>query len=223
MIRTSALTRRVGGNEALMKRPDDPSPQTDALARSFMTYVLLPAWVVPGVLDWYWHRQLRIERTAGAHESLTHLLMAAEAGAGMMMGLFLEIDAGVIAAMLGAALLHEATTIWDVAYAAPRRPVPPREQHTHSFLEALPFVTAAFAAVANPEQALALVGLGRERPRLRFRPRHPAQPLGRTLAILGVCGALGMLPYAEEMARCLRARPTLAPLPAPPERQPGAA
>jgi hypothetical protein len=207
-----------GGNEALMERPDDPPRETDALARSFMTYVLLPAWVVPGVLDWYWHRQLGIERTAGAHESLTHVLMAAEAGAGMVMGLFLEIDAGVVAAMLGTALLHEATTIWDVAYAAPRRPVPPHEQHTHSFLEALPFVTVAFAAVANPEQALALFGLGKARPRWRFRLRRPARPLGRTLAILGVCGALGMLPYVEEMVRCLRVKPTLEPLPVPEDR-----
>jgi hypothetical protein len=203
-----------------MERPDDRPPRprdVDALARSFLTYVLLPGWVVPGVLDWYWHRQTKIERTAGAHESLTHVLMAAEGGLAITLGLFLEIDAGVIAAMLGAALAHEATTIWDVAYAAPRRPVEPREQHTHSFLEVLPFVTVAFAAVANPEQARALLGLGPEKPRWRFRPARPALPLPRMLTILGVCGALGMLPHVEELVRCLRVKPTLAPLPAPPQ------
>jgi hypothetical protein len=203
-----------------MERPDDRPPRprdVDALARSFLTYVLLPGWVVPGVLDWYWHRQTKIERTAGAHESLTHVLMAAEGGLGITLGLFLEIDAGVIAAMLGAALAHEATTIWDVAYAAPRRPIKPREQHTHSFLEVLPFVTVAFAAVANPEQARALFGLGPEKPRWRFRPGRPALPLPRMLTILGVCGTLGMLPHVEELVRCLRVKPTLAPLPAPPQ------
>jgi hypothetical protein len=202
-----------------MESPHDRPPprDVDALARSFMTHVLLPAWVVPSVLDWYWHRQTEIERTAGAHESLTHVLMGAQGGIAITMGLFLELDAGAIGAMLGAALLHEATTIWDVAYAAPRRAIPPREQHTHSFLEVLPFVTVAIAALGNPEQARALFGLGPEKPRWRLRLRPPALPLPRMLTIVGVCGTLGMLPHVEELVRCLRTKPTLAPLPVPAE------
>ncbi len=202
-----------------MESPHDRPPprDVDALARSFMTHVLLPAWVVPSLLDWYWHRQTKIERTAGAHESLTHVLMGAQGGIAITMGLFLELDAGAIGAILGAALLHEATTIWDVAYAAPRRPIPPREQHTHSFLEVLPFVTVVIAALGNPEQARALFGLGPEKPRWRLRLRPPALPLPRMLAILTVCGTLGMLPHVEELVRCLRTKPTLAPLPVPAE------
>ena len=201
-----------------MEQPLEPTPRrrdVDTLARSFMTYVLLPAWVVPGVLDWYWHRQTKIECNAGAHESATHLLMGLEAGAGIVMGLFLEVDAGVIAAMLGAALLHEATVIYDVAYAAPRRPIEPREQHTHSFLEALPFVVAAFGAVANPEQARAMIGLGPAKPKWRLRFQRPALALPRMLTILAVAGLAGMLPHVEELVRCLRAEPTLAPRPIP--------
>ena len=187
----------------------------DALARSFMTYVLLPAWVVPGVLDWYWHRQTKIECNAGAHESLTHLLMGLEAGLGITMGMFLEVDAGTLAAMLGCALLHETTVLYDVAYAAPRRTVAAREQHTHSFLEVLPFVTVAFAAVANPEQARALIGLGPAQPKWRLRVQRPALPLGKMLTVLGVAGLAGMLPHVEELVRCLRVKPTLAPQPVP--------
>ncbi len=130
-----------------------------------VTYVLLPAWIVPGVLDWYWHRRTRIEETAGARESAMHLLMQAEAGVTVMAFLFLEADAGVILAGLLGAALHQATVMWDVAYTTPRRKIAPAEQHTHSFLEALPVMTAAALACMRPEPDARAV---------RRRPRAPA-------------------------------------------------
>ncbi|HYW53805.1 MAG TPA: hypothetical protein VE826_07545 [Dongiaceae bacterium] len=185
----------------------------DALTRDLLTYVLIPAWIVPGLLDWLWHRQTKIERTAGAHESLTHVLMAAEAGAGITLGLFCEIDAGVLAVMWAMAVLHEATVVWDVAYAAPRRKVAQHEHHTHSFLEALPFVTAALASFMSPAQARALAGMGPERPRFALRlSRTP--PKRAAFAALAAGILLGVGPYAEELVRCLRVKPTLAPHPA---------
>jgi hypothetical protein len=196
------------------------SRDADALTRAFLTYVLIPAWLVPGVLDWMWHRKTKIECNAGAHESLTHLLMALEAGAGISIGLFLEIDAGVIAGMLGSALVHEATVIWDVGYAQPRRTISQAEQHTHSFLEVLPFVGAAFAAFANPQQTRALAGIGRARPRFAFRLNRTPLPFATVIAV-GASALFGIAPYVEEMARCLRVEPTLAPQP-PPEQPPNA-
>ncbi len=187
-----------------------------AATRAFLTYLLLPAWVVPGVLDWYWHRLTKIEQTAGAFESLTHVVMALEAGAGVTAPLFFEIDAGVIAVMLGSALAHEATVILDVRYAKSRRRLPQYEQHTHSFLEVLPFVAVAVTAFMNPDQARALLGFGTERPRFRFRPQHPRLPLAQMVAIVGTTGLLGVAPHVEELVRCLRVKPTLAPLPPPP-------
>jgi hypothetical protein len=188
--------------------------------RALLAYVLLPAWTIPGILDWYWHRETKIERNAGAHESVMHLLMEIEAGAGVMMALFCEIEAGVIAAMLAAALLHEATVVWDVGYALPRRPIKQREQHTHSFLEAFPFTTTALAALINPRQARALLGIGPEKPRLRLRPRRPPLSITATLAIVVMSGLAGFLPHVEELVRCLRAKPTLAPQPPPPQPPP---
>jgi hypothetical protein len=196
-----------------MDRPFDRA----AAARAFLTYVLLPAWVVPGVLDWYWHRVTKIEKNAGAFESLTHVAMALEAGLGVTTPLFFEIDAGVIAVMLGSALAHEATAMLDVGYAKLRRPIPQYEQHTHSFLEVLPFVAVAVTSFLQPEQARALVGLGSERPRFRFRFQHPRLPLAQMLAIVGTTGLLGVAPHVEELVRCLRAKPTLAPQPPAPE------
>ena len=184
-----------------------------AATRDFLTFALIPAWIATGLLDWTWHRMTRIEENAGAHESLTHFLMALESGIQITSGLFLEIDAGVIATMWACALLHEATVVWDVAYAAPRRKVAQHEDHTHSFLEALPFTIAGFASFANPAQTLALLGRGPERARFGFRPRTGAVP-ARTYAALAAGILFGVGPYVEELVRCLRVKPTLAPQPA---------
>jgi hypothetical protein len=189
-----------------------PVRDPDLATRDFLSCVLIPAWIAAGMLDWTWHRMTKIECNAGAHESLTHVLMAAQAGLGITAGLFLEIDAGVIATMTACALLHEATVVWDVAYAAPRRTVAQHEDHTHSFLEALPFATAAFAAFANPAQTLSLAGLGTERARFGFRPSR-TPPQARTYLALAAGILFGVAPYAEELVRCLRVKPTLAPQP----------
>ena len=181
--------------------------------RDFLICALIPAWIVVGLLDWTWHRVTRIEENAGAHESLTHMLMAAESGIQITSGLFLEIDAGVIATMWVCALLHEATVVWDVAYAAPRRKVAQHENHTHSFLESLPFAIAAFASFANPAQTLALLGRGPERARFGFRAGKSAVP-PRTYIALAAGMLFGVGPYVEELVRCLRVKPTLAPQPA---------
>lgn len=182
-----------------MRPENDIYTATDAL----LIRGLFPAWLVAGALDWYWHRQTKIEYTAGAHESLTHLLMGIEAGAGLAIALLFESTSTAVAAGFASAIVHEATTIWDVGYAAPRRPVPPREQHTHSFLEVLPFVTAGLIAI-------------RPRPKkcgLRLRKNAPPAATIATLSVSAL--VFGLVPYFEEFVRCLRVKPTLAPLPAP--------
>jgi hypothetical protein len=201
--------RKVRGQESGM---DERDP--NAATRAFLTSVLIPAWIAAGLLDWQWHRVTKIERTSGAHESLTHVLMSVEAGAGIAAAMFFEIDAGVIAAMLASALVHEATVVWDIAYTKGLRRIPQAEDHTHSFLEVLPFVAVAFAAFARRAQARAMIGLGDERPRWQFRP-NLRLPFASLLAV-AAGGVLGVGPHVEELVRCLRVRPTLAPQSPPP-------
>lgn len=63
------------------------------------------------------------------------------------------------------------------------------------------------------DQARALVGQdGRPDFRLRLKRRDPLSRRSR-IALLAAMGVFGALPYAEEMVRCLRARPTLEPQP----------
>ena len=173
---------------------DDRRARRVRLARALLAYVLVPAWVVPSLADWAFHRRTHIERNAGAAESLTHVAMALEAGAGIVAGTVLELDAGTVCVMALAALVHEATAVFDVAYARPRRLVAQAEQHVHSFLEVLPFVNALLGAFAHGARA----------PRFALRVRRDVPA-----AMLLVCGAssvLGIAPYVEELIRCLRAR-----------------
>ncbi|HEY0615700.1 MAG TPA: hypothetical protein VGC96_13695 [Candidatus Elarobacter sp.] len=188
------------------------APGGSSATRAFLTYVVVPAWLTAGLLDWMWHRRTKIEATSSAHESLTHVLMALEGGAGIAAGMLFETDAATIATMLAAALVHEATVVWDVGYTTSRRRIPQAEDHTHSFLEVIPFAAAAFAAFQHPNALRALPRLLARRsvPALRLNP----EPLPRaSLVALLAGGLLGVGPYAEELVRCLRVRPTLAPQP----------
>jgi hypothetical protein len=62
-----------------------------------------------------------IETTTGAKESLIHLLMFAEIGLPLLAAMFLEINGLIIAVMLLAFFVHEATALWDVSYATTAR------------------------------------------------------------------------------------------------------
>jgi hypothetical protein len=195
---------------------DDVAWNSETALRNLALYVLLPGWFVPGILDWWWHRRTRIETTSGARESMIHAVMMTEVGLPILAALFFEIDAGVLAAMGATLVAHEVTAMWDVAYATPRRAVAPREQHTHSFLEVLPFAAVAFAAALHPQQARALVGRGPERARFEFRLK--ARPLSRRYiaGLLTAIAACIVVPYGEELLRCVRARPSLGRAPVPP-------
>ncbi|HZZ65605.1 MAG TPA: hypothetical protein VFE17_08915 [Candidatus Baltobacteraceae bacterium] len=156
---------------------------------------LFPVWLGAGLLDWYWHRQTHIEQTAGATESVMHLLMGLEAGCAFTFALFFETTKTSLGAAFAASLVHELTTIWDVAYTAPRREIKPREHHTHSFLEVLPFCITAAMAV-RPQVASN-----------GFRLRAQRPSLTTIVVVYASAVAFGFIPHVEELARCLRSAP----------------
>jgi hypothetical protein len=183
----------------------DPDDVAD-ITRRYLMYVLLPAWFVPGVADWWMHRRTRIQSTSGARESAIHLLMMAEIGVPMMAALFLEVTPAVLLLMAAAVVVHEATAWWDVQVAVDSdREVRPTEQHIHSFLEVLPFM--AFAGVAclhwRPLRALLR---GSDDGAWRLLRKDPPLPAGYSTAVLTAVATFVGLPYAEELQRCLRAR-----------------
>src|SRR5947209_5595901 len=120
--------------------------------------VLLPMWVLAGVLDYVWHRRTSIETTSGTEESLTHALMIAEMGPAILAALFLEMNAAVLAFIVASYATHEATVAWDIYFTASRRPIPAGEQHTHSYLQSLPFCLASFVVFTHWDQFVSLFG-----------------------------------------------------------------
>lgn len=170
------------------------------------TLLLLPIWVLAGVADYWWHRRTRIETTSGTEESLAHALMIAEMGPAVLAALFLEINAGVLAVIIASYLVHDATVAWDVYFTASRRPIPPGEQHTHSYLQGVPFSLASFVAFTHWDQFLALLGRGSQRPRFDIVFKKPALPMKYLLPFVFGSGLLTAMLHAEELWRCWKAQ-----------------
>jgi hypothetical protein len=60
----------------------------------------------------------------------------------VLLGLFCEVNAAVLASAYGAVAAHSATAYWDQAYAEDRRRVSTVEQHVHSLLGVSPLTAA---------------------------------------------------------------------------------
>ncbi len=194
--------------------PVDKARRDDGIAKAtqaYLLYVVLPLWTIPGFGDWVCHRKSKIERTSGTHESLTHALMMAVVGVPALMALLLEINASTILALSAGFIVHEGIVIWDVAYAAGRRKVTTTEQHFHSFLEVLPFMSLSFILCLHWDQALGMLGKGPHRPDYAIRPKErQVHPL-YLLAIGAALTTFIAVPYAEELLRCFRVDHTLLP------------
>jgi hypothetical protein len=141
-----ALTRKDSGPLAPSAPP--PEQMTD-VTRHFLMNIVLPVWLAAGVADWVCIRAASIETTTGPTGSAMHILMLTEAAIPVLAGMFLEITSPVLALMITAAMLHDATALWDVSYAVTKREVTPLEQHVHSFLEMVPVMAVSFVSVLH--------------------------------------------------------------------------
>lgn len=178
----------------------------DDVAVNVLMYFVLPLWLGAGFADYLCHRAARIEYTSGAKESVIHLLMFAEMAVPVLAALFLEINALIIAIMIIAFVLHEATSLWDLSYATHTRGITPIEQHVHSFLEMLPLMGLTMIAVLHWGQFLALFGLGSEAARFDIALKPRPLPWLYVTAVLGAVLLFELLPYVEELLRGLRAQ-----------------
>jgi hypothetical protein len=171
-----------------------------------LMYFILPVWLLAGCADWLCHRASHIETTSGAKESLLHLLMFAELGLPLLAAIFLEINAGIIALMIAAFFLHEATSFWDVSYAVTQRNVSPTEQHVHSFLEMIPLMAILFIISLHWGQFQALFGFGAEIARFDLAWKEEPLPVGYILSVMAAILLFELIPYIEELFRTLRAK-----------------
>jgi hypothetical protein len=179
------------------------------IAQNMLMYFILPLWLAAGFCDYLCHRASRIESTSGPKESMLHLLQLGEMAVPVLAAIFLEINALIIAVMIVAFVLHEATALWDVSYADSRREVTPIEQHVHSFLEMLPLMGLLVIVGLHWPQFLALFGLGDEPARLALRLKSDPLPWTYVAAILTAVVVFSIAPYTEELLRGLRAQKTM--------------
>jgi hypothetical protein len=176
-----------------------------SLIRQYLLFFILPLWMAGGLADYVLHRRTHIEDTSGTKESLLHALQLGEAGLPFLLGLLLDINALVLLVMLVALLAHEATALWDLHVAIHRRYVGVLEQHIHSFLELLPLMGVPFVTILYWDQFLALFGMGSES--ARFEVHLKSNPLSFTYLICSLSAVvlLIVLPYGEELGRCIAA------------------
>jgi hypothetical protein len=174
------------------------------LLRHYVLFFILPLWIAAGLTDYALHRRTHIEDNAGTKESLLHSLQLAEAGIPLLLALLLDINALIFLVMLSALVLHELTALWDVSYASTRRYISPFEQHVHSFMEVLPLMALSFVTVMYWNQFAALFGFGPEPPRFELRPKQDPLSPGYLMALFTVIIVFVLLPYAEELWRCVR-------------------
>lgn len=172
----------------------------------YVLFVMLPMWIVPGVLDWYWHRDTDIEYTSGLEESLIHSLMMTQVGLPIFAGLLFEVNPLLLSLMLAALATHSVTAIWDVAYAVHHREVKTREQHTHSFLEILPFMAVSFMVCLHAPATHRLLTGKTQEGDWSLKWKQPRLPVGYLAAMAGVITVGVVLPYANELWRCWRGR-----------------
>ncbi|HEY8607892.1 MAG TPA: diguanylate cyclase [Noviherbaspirillum sp.] len=178
------------------------------LLTNAILYVFIPLWVLAGFCDWLFHRHTGISHTAGVRESALHLLMLAEVGLPLLAALFVEVNALLFAVMIVALLLHEATVLWDLRHAAPRRTILPGEQIVHSFQELVPLILLTLLAFVHWDQFRALFAFdGSARFVVEWK-RDPL-PTGYVAGLLGGATLFIALPYAEEFWRCWRDRRSL--------------
>lgn len=176
------------------------------LVHNYLLFFILPLWIAAGFADYLNHRATRIEHTSGTREAVIHALMIVELGVPLLLALFFEINALILAIMLVALVIHEATGYWDLVYAhQSEREVRPFEQHVHSFLEVLPLMAVSFVVVLNWEQFLALFGLGAAEPDFALRYKADYWRSGYAAVLLAVVFVFSIVPFADELRRCMAA------------------
>ena len=164
-------------------------------------WCFLPGWIVAGFLDWVCHRRSDIAARCGPWESMFHILLLLEAGVAILLGLFLELNEPVLAAIVLCFLAHETTVYLDLRYAHVRRDISPIEQRIHDFMTAVPLSVLSLVAVMKWEYVANLIAqpsaIWTEPIQLKLQPLPPMQ-----IATILIGVFIGnALPYLEELLR----------------------
>jgi hypothetical protein len=167
--------------------------------------LVLPVWLLSGLLDYVFHARTDIAHTSGTHESALHLLQTTEIGIPLLAFLFLTVNAGTLLLMVAGVVAHTFTSWRDLRYASGLRCIPPAEQYVHSFLNVLPWMALSLVVALHwpVVEALFDPSLASDwAPRLR-RPGFDGVII---VGVLAASAVLGVLPGLVEFTRTLAAR-----------------
>lgn len=159
--------------------------------------VILPAWLLAGLCDYWAHARSHIERTSGVRESALHLLQTAQIGVPVLAVLWLDVNAAVLAVCAAGVALHSITAYLDLRHAQPRRRVSVFEQYVHAFLIVLPLAALALLAVLHWPQ---WTGSGAWSLHRKTEPLDPWV----VCAVLGASLIFGVAPGVWEFIRTWR-------------------
>ena len=176
----------------------------EAAITAVLAWGILPAWLLAGLLDWWCHRRSDLAHTSGLGESRLHLLMLLQVGAGILAVLLLRINALVLLLLAALWLAHQATSVWDSRYAAPRRRISVLEQHVHGFLDVLPLTALLLIGLLHRDQWLALAAADLEAD-FTLAWKDPAPDWRRAAAVVAAGLLFALAPFAEEWLRAHRA------------------
>jgi hypothetical protein len=104
--------------------------------------------------------------------------------------------------MIVCLILHQATAMWDVNYAAALREVKPVEQHIHSVLEMMPLTGLLMVVALHWEAFIALFGLAP--PKFGLALKLESLPWIYIMIMMGLTLVFEVLPYMEELLRGMR-------------------
>jgi hypothetical protein len=168
-------------------------------ATVLLAFVVIPLWLLAGLADYFCHRASNIERTSGTPESLMHLAQFGLVGVPILVVLFFRVDAGVLFVLAAFAIAHHRVAYADLRYATGKREITPVEQMVHSFLELLPLTAWLLLAAIHFDQLEALRNGSADLP-FHIEP----VPMEYLVSVLVGASFFGVLPYLEELSRCLR-------------------
>ena len=163
---------------------------------NLLGFGLLPAWLAAGGADWLCHRRARIENTSGPQESVFHIILHLQIAVPVLLALWLEINAALLAVMAAGVLAHMLTSWWDTSFAQPRRHIAPIEQQVHSWLEMVPLFSLVLICLLHLHEFTM--------PNWSFQRRHDGVP-GAWPVVLPLVLAAGLALIGEELLRGLRA------------------
>lgn len=178
---------------------------TDMLLQNLILYGCLPLWVVMGFADYLCHRRSGIERTTGLRESIDHVVMGAQIGVPVFLGLYFEINVHLLLMALALLVFHVWVAHHDLTYALHKREITIWETHAHSFLEVLPFVVVALIACKRWPAFVDLITLNWAG-HLTLVPKEAPIDFQYIVGYFAFMMVVGVAPYLEEIYRCWNAR-----------------